>query len=210
MSKNINTQEGNQVTATATQAKSLMSEYYFNKILDNFYEMYTRYVEKNEGGYMTWEFNSIDNKVRLKGRVDYDRNSVYTIESYQKEAGTKKHYQKSYNADQWDEKKSQGVDQDIEDILQVIVDTYLESQGITQTKVECEWSNMMDIYLQTQKEYISKKGFRKWAQVVAIYDGQIIEGGWILPDAQDDDDQMVQQALMVYWVNSEVIGAGSK
>lgn len=207
MNKNINTQEGNQVTATATQAKSLMRENYLNKMLENFYEMYTRYVEKNEGGYMTWEFNSTDDKVRLKGKVVYDKNSNYTVYSEYKEAGTKKHYQRAYNADQWYAKETQGMDKDIEDILQVIVDTYLEGSGITQEKVECEWSNMMDIYLQRRKE-LTRDGWHTWAQVVAIYDGQIIEGGWILPDAQDDDDQMVQQALMVYWVNSEVMGTG--
>jgi hypothetical protein len=70
--------------------------------------------------------------------------------------------------------------------------------------IKCEWSNMMDLYLQN---YRTRRG-NKEAQIVAVYNDEVIEGGWITADWDADEEDMITQALMAYWVNSEVVGTG--
>lgn len=70
--------------------------------------------------------------------------------------------------------------------------------------IQSEWSNIMDLYLQT---YRTKRGYTE-AQIVAVYNNEVIEGGWITADWDADEEEIITQALMVYWVNSEVVGTG--
>jgi hypothetical protein len=78
-----------------------------------------------------------------------------------------------------------------------------QEEGKSLYEIKCEWSNMMTLQLETKTV-----GRFVEAQVVAFYNDEKVEGGWITVDDPDDIDSMVTQALMVYWVNSEVVGTG--
>jgi hypothetical protein len=73
------------------------------------------------------------------------------------------------------------------------------------TRIESDWGQMMDLTLITKKE-----GNHTEAKVRANCGGEITESGWCVVHDTMSREEMALEVMLTEWVNSEVMGAGSK
>ena len=219
MSNKINAQEGSQVvTAAASQAKSLMSER-INEVLDQ--KMRKAILEKVEDSTLVmmvdrnmkdcgWSAKYEDNygqRYRMNlhwwhkdDSKDGDIMMTITIEH---KVGARYQQVGDPIEVKSDYKKNAGI------VLSAIVTAadLAVDKGTTEdvTRIDSEWGQMMDLTLITKKE-----GNHTMAMVRANYGGEITESGWCTVYDTMTREEMALEVMLTCWVNSEVIGAGSK
>lgn len=218
MNKKSNTQEGNQVTATATQAKSLMSER-INEVLDQ--KMRKAIIEKVEDATLVmlvdrnmkeyaWyakyeDYNGQRYKMDVRfwykdGSMDGDLMMTIIIKH---KVGARYQQVGDPIEVKSDYKENPGI------ALSAIVTAadLAVDKGTTEdvTRINSPWGQMMDLTLITKKE-----GNHTVAQVRANCGGEITESGWCTVHDIMTREEMAIEVLLTHWVNSEVMGTGSK
>ena len=78
-------------------------------------------------------------------------------------------------------------------------------KGTEVTRIDSEWGQMMDLTLITKEE-----DGHTIAKVRANCGGEITESGWCTVHDIMTREEMALEVMLTCWVNSEVIGAGSK
>lgn len=208
MSKKSNTQEGNQVTATASER--------INEVLDQ--KMRKAIIEKVEDSTLVMEVdrNMEDysccakyedyngQRYRMNVRFWYKDGDLMMTITIKHKVGAKYQQVGDPIEVKSDYKENAGI------VLSAIVTAadLTVDKGTTEdvTRIDSEWGQMMDLTLITKKE-----GNHTIAKVRANCGHEITETGWCTVHDIMTREEMALEVMLTCWVNSEVMGrTGSK
>lgn len=209
MTKKINTQEGNQVTATASERINEVLDKKMTKAISykvsetslamcvdrnmKDYSWSAKYEDYNGQRYrmsLRWwhKDDSMDGDIMMTIVMEHKVGARY------QQVGDPIHVQSNYN---------DGVEAVLSAIVTAADLAVDKGTNDDVTRIDSEWGQMMDLTLITKKE-----GNHTIAKVRANCGHEITETGWCTVHDIMTREEMALEVMLTCWVNSEVMGTG--